>query len=126
MKKSEKLELYTALILQPILLSYLFFSLIYFGFDQAAEPIFTLWVFSLFITFGAYFQTKKESLFGFWMTLIGGIIVAFLSGAFAFVILVYGGFRGTNVLFLIALLIPLILSITTVISAVISPIKKSL
>jgi hypothetical protein len=118
MKKSEKLELYTALIIQPIILFYLFLSLIYFGLDQATEPIFTLWIFSLLITFGAYFQVQKKSLFGFWMMLSGGIIVAFLSGALALVIIIYGGFRGTGVLFLIAVLIPLILSSTAVISAV--------
>jgi len=120
MKKSEKLELYAALILQLVLLFYLFLSLIKFGFENATPPIFILWVLSLLITLGAYFQIIKESHFGFWIVLVGGIFVAFLSGAFALGILAYGGFSGTNILFLVAVLIPLILSITAVISAVTS------
>jgi hypothetical protein len=114
MKKSEKLELYAALILQPMLLIYLFLSLIYFGFENATPPIFILWLLSLLITFGAYFQTIRKSAFGFWMTLIGAVLFTLFSGMLAFAAL----YSGASVLLLLAVVIPLILSIAVAVFAV--------
>ncbi len=114
MKTSQKLELYTGLIIQPVLLFYLILSLTIVGLNKSIEPIFILWLLSLLITFGAYYHTKKESLFGFWMTFIGGVIVTFLSGFLAFFFLYWGG----GILFLAAALIPLILSSAAAVFAV--------
>jgi uncharacterized membrane protein YvlD (DUF360 family) len=114
MKTSQKLELYTGLMIQPVLLFYLFLSLLYTGFNEGI--FFVVWLVSLLITVGAYYQTKKESLFGFWMTFIGGIIMTLFSVMFGFIILYSGG----SFLFLFAALILLILASVAASSAVAS------
>ena|SRR5215204_6183375 len=114
MKKSEKLELYTALLLQPILLNYLFFSLNYSGFDKATVPIFIFWVLSLFVTFGAYLQTKKESPYGFYLTLLGTVLFTLYSAVLGFFALYSGAF----ILLVAAIAIPLTLSLAVSIFAI--------
>jgi hypothetical protein len=116
MKTSQKLELYAGLILQPVCLFYLLLGLIYLGLNDNIGMIFFLWLFSLLITVGSYYHVKKASLFGFWMTFIGGGIAAFLSVLFCFLVL----YSGASGLFLLAALIPLILSSAAVIFAVAS------
>jgi hypothetical protein len=116
MKTSKKVELYAGLILQPVCLFYLLLGLIYLGFNDNIGMIFFVWIFSLLITVGSYNHVKKASLFGFWMTFIGGGMVAFLSVLFGFAVL----YSGASRLFFVAALIPLILSSAAVVFAVAS------
>jgi len=116
MKASQKLELYAGLIIQPVCLFYLLLGLIYLGFNDNIGVIFFLWLFSLLITVGSYNHVKKASLFGFWMTFIGGGIVTLLLGCFGLLVL----YSGSSALFFVAALIPLILSSAALIFAVAS------
>lgn len=114
MKKREKLELNASLILQTIVLSYLYFSFKYFGFENLTPPIFILWLLSVTVTSGAYFQTIKRSSFGFYQTLFGAVLFVLYTGVLGFLVL----YAGASILFLIALAIPSIISSAVAVFAV--------
>jgi hypothetical protein len=122
MKTNQKLELYAGLATQTVLLFYLFLSLLIVGistnesYKSLLEIVFVAWLFSLLIAFGAYAHSKKQSLFAFTTLFIGVILFVLIWGALTLLCLYFVKVRG--IIYPILALIPLTLSILTIIFAV--------
>lgn len=122
MKTNRKLELYSGLATQTVLLFYLFLSLLIVGIStkesskDLLEVVFVSWLVSILIAFGAYRHSKNRSRIAFTTLFIGVVLFVFIWGAVTLLCLVF--VKAAGIIYLVLAVIPLILSITTIGSAV--------
>lgn len=125
MKTTQKLEIGAGIFTQIILLTYLCFLVITFGFvnevtAQIHDGIVMLavpWFFSLLVAFGAYFHATKQSIIALITLCFGAIIIIIILGLFWGFFISWTVFSWVGLIFNIVTLAPIVSAGITLVTA---------